>query len=560
MKLRSIALCLAMLTLACGSKPRKDNLWFSDKHAIGPDDTGLAPALSRSGAEKRLREALAKNDHRGVLLYANLLVNAGGALSSERARRARLSADAMSREALAKLWPRLRKKLAPAPMVALRLALLTRHAGELGPAVQWLGRVRGKGPMAKRARAIEKQLVAQRKVNPKIVAVLLPLTGRYRALGREARPAIQLAATTVGEVELRFLDTGGVAERAQAAVEKAVFELDAVAILGPLGMKESRAAASRAAELGVPMALLSSGGEAAPELGIFRLWSSPAWEAREAARIAVALGYDQLAVLAPRDEVGALQAAEFQRAATRARVKVVASGQYEPTGSNLQPDIKRFLGLDPKKNKRLRKHLLKWGTKRGWKTFSPEVKFELLYIPDVHTRAALVASYLPYFNVEVRSRDVIDTIRLKRKHGGRVPRVVQLLGGSGWHHLGIIPRGGAVMEGALVFDVTTGSDHEEYATATGAVFARAFKARTGHTPSTLASQAYDAASMVFIARTAATKQGSKKDVRAAFVRALAKTKLTEGACGPASIRRAGDVSRKATLLRIDSQQFVLHEY
>ncbi|MEM9491487.1 MAG: ABC transporter substrate-binding protein, partial [Myxococcota bacterium] len=294
----------------------------------------------------------------------------------------------------------------------------------------------------------------------------------------------------------------------------------------------------------------------------FRLWSSPAWEAREAARLAVALGHDRVAVLAPRDEDGELAAAVFARAATALGAEVVGRGFYEPTGTAVEPDIRRFLGLDPARNPRLRRHLRRYG-RTGIKTFTPDVPFDLLYIPDQYQRAALVASFLPYFNVEVRSRDVMDVIRLRAKHRGRVPRIVQLLGSSGWHHPGIIPRGGSAIEGALIVDVFSGGDDEEYATEDGAEFGEAYAAATGRPASAIAAQAHDAALLVLAAaeRTRArARRAQLDDARAIFAQELARGRLAAGACGPVRMGRDGELEREAILLRVDGGNIVLHEY
>src|SRR5207244_10491661 len=103
----------------------------------------------------------------------------------------------------------------------------------------------------------------------------------------------------------------------------------------------------------------------------------------------------------------------------------------DPTATDLEPDVKAFLGLDPLTNERLRRHLARH-PKDGWKTFSPDVDFDLLFVPDEAERAALVASFLVYYNVELRTSDDVDSLALRRKHGGRLPSFVQLLGGAGW--------------------------------------------------------------------------------------------------------------------------------
>ncbi len=460
------------------------------------------------------------------------------------------SIDEMDGAALEAAWKRHED-----PDVALRLARIAQHRGDVKAARIWAERAGAKG--AELRKAIERG----ERVDPSLVAVLLPLSGRHAGIGREMRIAVELASGRRGGPRLVFLDTRGEEAEAARLVERA-FADGAIGVLGPVGQAESRAAAARAVELGLPIAVLAPGVAAAPSAGLFRLWPSPEWEAAEAARLAVELGHDRLAVLAPRDDQGAAQTQAFRRAAAAAGAEVVAVGDYDPTGSELEPDLKRFLGLDPMQNERLRRHLRAKGRKDGWKSFSPDIQFDLLYLPDEHTRAALVASYLPYFNIEVRNSDVMDTLSLRKKHGGRLPSVVQLLGSSGWHHGGLIPRGGAAVDGALVVVACGGvggaGDEQQLDLGDDAaeVIAR-FEERTGRPPGPVAAQAHDAARLFLAARAAAAARRGAA-ARAALSAALANAELPDGACGRARVV-GGELRGEAALLRVDGDEFTPFE-
>ena len=553
---RSTLLLVLVVALAgtCGG-PAKRELAAS-RH--GSAEQRQIPVLDAAAASRAVDAAIATSAHADVVIYANRLIGAGGELGDRR--EAVMGAiDELSAGQLAAVWAELDHDVVPAAQVAMRRALLADHFGEAEAARKLLAQVRGDSELRARAEALAAEIDARQRVDAALVAVLLPLSGRYARLGSEIRAAVELAVHASKDVKVEFVDTAGDAAAAVAAVDRAVAELGAVAILGPVGEAESRAAAGRAVELGIPIALLAPAESgAAAEVGVFRLWSSPEWEALEAVRVAVRMGYDRLAILAPRDEQGRAQVAAFRAAVAAAGVRLVAAGHYDPTASDLQPDIKTFLGLDPKTNERLRRHLQRKGHKRGWKTFSPAVEFDLLFVPDEYQRAALVVAYLPFFNVEVRSQDVMDIVGLRRKHGGRVPQVVQLLGSSGWHHESIVPRGGAVVEGALVLDVFSGGENEEFASEEGAAFAEAFAARNRRPPSVVAAQAYDAALLVLSA--ARRGQRGHSPARTSFARALAGSRLDIGACGIAAVTTSGEIVREATLLRIDGGMFVLHEY
>jgi hypothetical protein len=428
-----------------------------------------------------------------------------------------------------------------ARLAAARLARTADHADDRPAARRWRERAGDEAPGA----------IAPRRAGPVKVAVLLPLSGPHRRLGAELRAAAELARRDAGAGEVSWHDTRGTEEGARAAVEVAAGG-GANLILGPVGERESRAAAAAAVARGISIALLSPDEHgAAPAAGVYRLWPSREHEAAFAARAAVELGYESLAVLAPRDEVGAAQIRAFSAAATAAGAEVAASGHYDPSATELEPDLKAFLGLDPRTNDRLRRHLARRGRKAGWKSFSPDVSFEVLYIPDRHDRAALVASYLPYFNVELRAGGMVDTLALRRKHGGRLPSVVQLIGSSGWHHPGLFARGGEAVDGALIVASCVGGPAEDYMDDVAAAVADRLARALRRPASTLARQGYDAARLVFD-RVARRPRAGPAILRGA--------RLPAGACGPATIDRAGQLRRDPILLRVDGDQLVPHEW
>src|SRR6185436_6667089 len=133
---------------------------------------------------------------------------------------------------------------------------------------------------------------------------------------------------------------------------------------------------------------------------------------------------------------------------------------------------------------------------KGWTAFEPEIPYTLLYVPDRHDRAAIVAAFLPYFNVELRNGEPPDPDRLARKHGGHVPQLVQLVGGAGWQHVSLPVRGGAAVQGALIVDAFAGELGGDLAQQ----FAAALQQRTRRTPSTAAAQVHDAAALIAAAR------------------------------------------------------------
>lgn len=442
---------------------------------------------------------------------------------------------------------------APAGAIAARLAAITLHRGDVVDATRWLEIAKAApdhADVTATIDAVAAQLAIRGSADANVIAVLLPLSGRFAPIGNELKLAIELAPA--GGARRIFLDTQGDPAGAVAAIDRAMAQ-KAVAVLGPVGVREGEAAARRAAEVGLPIALLAPGDGADSEAGVFRLVGSPEAEARAAAMVAHELGTPTAAVLAPRDDVGIAASEAFAAAAEAQGIQVTAKGFYDPTASDLEPDVKDFLGLDPAINPRLAAHLRKFG-KKGWQTFSPDVPFALLYIPDRHDRAAIVASFLPYLGVELRTADFLDPDYLRKKHAGRIPQVVQLLGSSGWNHPGLVTRGGNAVEGAFFVEPCPGALGD----ANTSGFVATYAARAGRGPSTAAQEVHDAWLLVAAARTAATLRAG--DRRAVFVASLLQAQIEDGACMPATVGPDGQIVRAPALLGVDAGEITSMPY
>ncbi|HSD90784.1 MAG TPA: penicillin-binding protein activator [Kofleriaceae bacterium] len=437
----------------------------------------------------------------------------------------------------------------PAARVALRAARLAHHQGEDAEARAYIARATNAADEAEVHAELSRLAAetAEAPVDRKTIAVLLPLTGRFAAIGSELKVAIELAQAD-GATWL-FLDTKGEPDGAVAAVEAAA-KKGVVAILGPVGTREAISAARAASLHGISIGLLAPADGADAASGVFRLVGSPADEGRAVARLAQADNFPTVAVFSPRDDVGAETAGAFVAEAQKLGLRVTKQATYDPTDGNLEPDVKELLDLVPARNPRLAEHLAK-NPKKGWQTFSPDVPFSLLYIPDRYDRAAIVAAFLPYFGVELRTREFANPDALQRKHGGHMPQIVQLVGGAGWHHPSLPVRGGEAVQGAMIVDVFVGAQGGDLA----ADFAAAFQQKTNRAPSGAAAEAYDAATL--IAKARASIGTTTPDPRGALRAALARGKLDDGACGPATMDGEGELARTPDVLEVQGDELVV---
>jgi ABC-type branched-subunit amino acid transport system substrate-binding protein len=441
-----------------------------------------------------------------------------------------------------------------AALVEMRQALVASHRGDNQGAQRHLSR-------AAHAERLHSQLERVRarlklvKVDPRRIAVLLPMTGDHAAVGEELWAGMSLALPEESDAIVTVFDTGGTEAGARQAVAQAL-EAGSLLALGPAGRLESRAAARAAALAELPIALLAPESDAAnAEAGVFRLALAPSFEAEQAAIVAVELGYSLLAVMTPRDELGAEQAKAFIAAARKAGAEVVAQGDYDPSAASLEEDFKNFLKLHPTVNKRLRRHLRAYGRK-SWKSFTPTPGFDFLYMPDTVERGSLAASYLPFFNVELRTHDDMSIGRLRFKHAGRMPRIVQLMGSSSWIDPSLGARGGSAVEGALMIGTCPGG-HGIDLSERGRSFGDEFTRLKRRAPSMAAAAANDAMTMILGARAWAASHGG---TRADAARSLRTAQLRDGVCGTQTMNSRGQIEGEIEVLRVEQGSPEIYEY
>lgn len=450
--------------------------------------------------------------------------------------------------------PELSEQTTMAALVEMRRALIASHRGDEQGAHRHLQRAQHAERLRPQLKRLAKQ-VSKAKVDPRRIAVLLPMTGDHAAVGEELWAGIRLAVPKKSDAIVTVFDTQGTEAGARRAVAEAL-EAGSLLALGPAGRLESRAAARASAMAELPIALLAPEADAAnAEAGVFRLALSPSFEAEQAAIVAVELGYSLLAVMAPRDELGAEQTKAFIAAARGAGAEVVAQGSYDPSAASLEDDFKNFLELHPAVNKRLRKHLRAYGRK-SWKSFTPTVAFDFLYMPDTVERGSLAASYLPFFNVELRTHDEMSIGRLRFKHAGRMPRVVQLMGSSSWIDPSLGARGGSAVEGALMIGTCPGG-HGIDLSERGRSFGDEFTRSQGRSPTMAAAAANDAMTMILGARAWAASHGG---TRADAARSLRTAQLRDGVCGTQTMSARGQVEGEIEVLRVEQGSPEIYEY
>lgn len=311
----------------------------------GLSGAGLPPGLQARLGELRARAFAAAGNRleavRERVLLARLPLGPEAAARNERLLWDLLQglSDA-ALEALATAPP-------PDPLTGwLELARLAR-TGPIETLPEALAAWRDRFPGHPASKALLASLEARaRKARPRRIALLLPLSGPYAALGRAVRDGL-LAAYWAGAArpELLVLDTRGTARGALEAYREAA-AAGAEWVIGPLAKGPVRAL-RHLERLPVPvLALNRSGEETPPPEGFHAFGLAPEDEAQAAAERAWLEGHNQALVLAPQGEWGGRVLAAFARHWNGLGGTVLAAEVYDPAATDFAAPLQRLLAID----------------------------------------------------------------------------------------------------------------------------------------------------------------------------------------------------------------------
>ncbi len=425
--------------------------------------------------------------------------------------------------------------------VALRLGRLAAHRRDLRGAETWLARARAVPATRAEATRTLELLAGRRRVRPGRLGILLPLSGPYADIGKVALAAIKMALADHPELTFAVRDTAGDAARAPGALEELV--RDGVgAIVGPVGTLEGRAAALEAERLEVPLMTLSAA-EDITRLGtfVFRHRLTRGAQGGAVARYACqVMGMRTFAILYPESEYGRDMRKAFWDAIDACGGEVVGVESYPVHATEFNDAIKRLVG---------RHHLDAREPDERWEQLNrkakdpalhvpPVVEFDALFVPDGGKRARLLLPFLSYWDIELRTTPDLDPKLYAHKYGGFTPKLVQVLGGSGFNDPRFAQRVGKAGHNAVFVDGFLPDSAESGS------FTADWQAKHGRTPPALAAHAYDATQLL-----AAALKGRAD--RAEIRRALLQTTGHEGLFGPTRVSGDGEVEFDLHVLTID---------
>jgi ABC-type branched-subunit amino acid transport system substrate-binding protein len=449
------------------------------------------------------------------------------------------------------------------PLIQWKLGKLFWHIGERKKAKECFSLLTQKAPsspFAQRAQELLLRMERMEQTNPKRIGVLLPLSGRFRALGEEVRRGLELALKGSG-LELVVLDNQGEAILTGKQVEQLVEE-QVIAIIGPLLGDDSRRAAQVAENLQVPLLTLSRADDITLLGGyIFRnMLTAKAqtralleWSRKER-------GAKSAAILFPDIPFGEEMLEAFWEAAKKEGIQIRGAERYTYEQTTFSDEAKRLVGryfLEERADylqeaARIRQSIADdFGRRKAFEKLRsqllPIVDFDVLFIPDSWQRVGLIGPALAVEDIITNACDAKDLERIRRTTKRKDLKTVTLIGPSTWASPNgqsglplLLERGGKFVMCSVYVD---GFFENSQRKATRA-FSKAYRdSYENKAPSLLAAMGFDSGLLLRAAL------GTGVQTREALRRALMDVKV-EGAAGTQGFDAQREAQRELFFLQI----------
>ncbi len=452
-------------------------------------------------------------------------------------------------------------------VLCFRLARVLYHVREYERAGEFLDIMASRfpaSPWASAAVDLRRLLDGRFKVSPRLIGVLLPLSGRFAHYGERALAAVRLGLSAYPSIKMVVRDTAGDATQASRMAAELVVEHHVIAIVGPLVSRAAMAVAHKAEEYDVPMLGLSHR-RGLPQVGpnVFRTALTVAAQARELSRLAFEqLGYSRFAILYPRNSYGRSFAGEFWDDVERRGGSIAGVQVYEHDQTTFREPIQKLVGRwyrDSREDYRQRKeeilemdipgHRKRAVMERLHKNLPPIVDFDAIVIPDSGRSIGLLAPALAFEDI-VTTRDPKELEKIKKATGYAEIKPVTLLGGSTWNSPRTLRGCEGYCEGAVFVD---GYWSDNPSTKTRDFVAAFAKATDGARPNLSDAQAYDSARLL-----GWLLAGSKPTTRAGVRELLFGTKGFGGVTGTMSFSSDGELRRTLFPLTITDGVITRH--
>ncbi|MEZ4870938.1 MAG: penicillin-binding protein activator [Bdellovibrionales bacterium] len=392
-----------------------------------------------------------------------------------------------------------------------------------------------------RAQKIVEQIDARRKVSPRTIGVVLPLSGRHSEVAYRTLQGLQLGLGIYGNdrsnFKLAVIDSETNPDQARRATERLVIEDHVIAVVGSLLSRTAVAVASKADELNVPNITLSQK-SGLTEIGtnVFRSALTSKMQVQELVRTAMdEKGMKRFAVLYPNDRYGVEFTNLFWDEVKARGGEIVAAQMYPPKSTDFSGPIKRLVGtfyIDDRRDE-YQRVLRKWYSKQKYinsrisppnDILPPIIDFDAIFIPDNVRAVGQIAPALAYHDVNK----------------------VTLLGTNLWNSPALIDRAQQYVQNTIFVDGVLLTDEEFQKSK----FYRDFYSTFNSYPTIFEAQAYDVG--LLLRQLILSGEQTRGDLQAA----LQKVKGFQGSLGEISMQADRELSRNLVRLSVQDDKIM----
>lgn len=358
---------------------------------------------------------------------------------------------------------------------------------------------------SKRAEDFLSQLDAVRRVEPKTIGTVLPLTSRHAAISQKSLRAMEMGlglyGNNVSSFKLAVVDSEGNPDIARRGVESLVKEDNVIAIIGSMLSKTASSVAAKSNELGVPSISLSQkSGITEQGPNVFRNSLTSEMQIRYLVKVAMEqMGLQRFAILYPNDSYGIEFTNIFWDEVLARGGQITGAQIYSPKETDFRGPVQRLVGtyyLEARADEYKQK-LKEWSdaqTKKSARNSPPEdllpsiVDFDALFIPDSAKALGQISAMLAYNGV----------------------KGVKLLGTNLWNVPGLAKRAGNSADNLLFVDSFVSTD-PNFA---NSQFVRDYRQLFNEDPGVMEVQAYDSALLLrqLISQGASSRQELAKSL------------------------------------------------
>lgn len=243
----------------------------------------------------------------------------------------------------------------------------------------------------------------------KAIGIILPLSGKWKSVGQKVLKGVALASGVFSDrdtpnVDYLIRDYGNDEARIPQIIDELDREGHVVAIIGPIGNSAGEIACKQIQQKGIPNLIFSQTGLTPVEGSYcFGNFMTIYIQTRTLLQAARELKATRFAIIYPTDQFGETCTKSFEQLAPQFGIQILKKISYAPQKNDFK-DVVQALKAVP---------------------------CEAVLIPDTAKKAAMIASYLPYYNinnVRLFGTNLWDTPEFVREGGRNVQGAIFVSG------------------------------------------------------------------------------------------------------------------------------------